>query len=317
MHVVIAHSDPGAGLAWQQALAARLPEAAFAQAAGTPDGAGAPAPDRWAQYAVAWNPPPDLFERQPGLHALFSTGAGVDHLLRHPGLPPGLPVFRLEDAGMAALMADYCLHTLLDIAGRHDHYRHQQSEGRWLEQAPLAREALPVGVLGMGVLGTHVARELARAGFPVRGFARTPHALDGIPVLHGPAGWHAFLAATRVLILLAPLTPATENLIDADALGRLMPEAWLINVARGALVVDADLLAALDGGRLAGATLDVFREEPLPPRHPFWRHPRIRITPHASAPTQVGRSAVQIAEGLRRLARGESPSGRVDRARGY
>jgi len=317
MRIVIAHSDDGAGLAWQRALADRLPDARFAQALGTPDAADAPAPDRWADFAVGWNPPADLFQRQPGLRAFFSSGAGVDHLLRHPGLPPQLPVFRLEDAGMAALMADYCLHELLHIAGRHPDYRRQQAQGCWRERPPLRREDLPVGVVGMGVLGAHVARHLAAAGFPVRGFARGPKAVGSVPVLHGRDGWPAFLAATRVLILLAPRTPATENLVDADALSRLMPDAWLVNVARGALVVDADLLAALDAGRLAGATLDVFREEPLPAGHPFWRHPGIRITPHVSAPTQVGVSAEQVAAGLRRLARGETPGGRVDRQRGY
>jgi glyoxylate/hydroxypyruvate reductase A len=317
MRILIAHSDDGAGLAWQRALAERLPAASIAQADGTPDAAGAPAPDRWADYAVGWNPPADLFERQPGLRAFFSSGAGVDHLLRHPGLPPTLPVFRLEDAGMAALMADYCLHELLHVAGRHHDYRRQQTQERWCERPTLRREDLPVGVVGMGVLGAHVARHLAGAGFPVQGFARGPKSVDAIPVLHGRDGWHRFLAATRVLILLAPHTPATADLIDADALSRLQPGAWLINVARGALVVDADLLAALDDGRLAGATLDVFRNEPLPAGHPFWRHPGIRVTPHVSAPTQIGMSAAQVAAGLLRLARGATPGGRVDRERGY
>lgn len=319
MNIVVTHSEPGAGRAWVEALTAQLPQARIALDPVSPDGkdAEAPAAEGWAHWAVGWHPSADFFERQPGLRAFFSTGAGVDHLLRHPGLPAALPVIRLEDAGMAEAMADYCLHALLDIAGRHDCYRLQQGSQRWLEQRPLARSELPVGVVGMGVLGAHVARMLAAAGFPVRGYARTPRAVEGIPVLHGAAQWDAFLAATRVLILLAPHTPETENLIDARALARLAPGGWLINVARGALVVEADLLAALDEGRLAGAVLDVFRQEPLPAQHPFWHHPRIRLTPHVSAPTQVAASAVQVAAKLAALSRGELVSGQVDRSRGY
>jgi glyoxylate/hydroxypyruvate reductase A len=319
MRIVVAHSEAGAGRAWRDALAGRLPQASVTLDPGTPDGReSAAAPDRGpADYAVAWDPPADFFRRHPALRALFSSGAGVDHLLRHPELPAALPIVRLEDAGMAELMADYCLHALLHLAGRHDRYASQQPHATWHEHPGFTRAELPVGVLGVGVLGAHVARHLARAGFTVRGFARTPRSIEGVEVLHGTAQWHAFLAATRVLILLAPLTPATENLIDADALARLRPGGWLVNVARGALVVDADLLAALDAGRLAGATLDVFREEPLPAAHPFWRHPGIRLTPHASAPTQVAVSAAQVATKLVAMARGEPVGGCIDRVRGY
>jgi glyoxylate/hydroxypyruvate reductase A len=319
MRIVVSHSEPEAGRAWQRALAARLPHARVAIDPGTPDGTGADAApaDFDADWAVGWGPSADLFARHRRLRAFFSCGAGVDHLLRHPGLPATLALVRLEDAGMAEPMADYCLHELLRIAGRHDAYAAQQARGEWRERAALSRAELPVGVLGVGVLGAHVARHLARAGFTVRGFARTPRPIDGVEVMHGAARLDDFLAATRVLILLAPRTPDTEDLIDARALARLRPGGWLINVARGALVVDADLLAALDSGRLAGATLDVFREEPLPASHPFWHHPGIRVTPHVSAPTQIAVSAAQVAAKLAALDRGEAVGGIVDRARGY
>jgi glyoxylate/hydroxypyruvate reductase A len=319
MRLLVAHSEPGAGRAWRDALAARLPGAEIAIDRGTPDGAGpGVARDGFdADWAVGWNPPADFFARQPRLRAFFSSGAGVDFLLRHPGLPAALPVVRLEDAGMAALMADYCLHELLRIAGRFDDYAAQQAAGRWVEHAPIPRAELPVGVFGVGVIGAQVASTLARAGFTVRGFARGPREVEGVEVLYGASRFREFLAATRVLVLLAPRTPDTEDLIDADVLGRLRPGGWLINIARGALVVDADLVAALDAGRLAGATLDVFREEPLPAVHPFWHHPRIRVTPHVSGPTQVAVSAAQVADKLVRLARGEPVGGLVDRARGY
>lgn len=319
MRLLVAHSEPGSGRAWRDALAARLPEAEIAIDRGTPDGSGpGAAPDGFAaDWAVGWNPPADFFARQPGLRAFFSSGAGVDFLLRHPGLPAALPVVRLEDAGMAELMADYCLHELLGIAGRFADYAAQQREARWVEHAPIPRAELPVGVFGVGVIGAQVARRLARAGFTVRGFARGPREVEGVEVLHGASRWRGFLESTRVLILLAPRTPETEDLIDARALALLRPGGWLINIARGALVVDADLVAALDSGRLAGATLDVFRQEPLPGAHPFWTHPRIRLTPHVSGPTQVADSAAQVAAKLVRLVRGEPVGGLVDRARGY
>jgi glyoxylate/hydroxypyruvate reductase A len=325
MHIVIAHSDAGAGHAWRHELAARLPGARLALDPATPDGrdtaaepAGAGTANGFAaEYAVGWAPPADFFERHPGLRAFFAAGAGVDRLMRHPGLPAGLPVVRLEDAGMGPLMAEYCLHELLRIAGRHDAYAALQAQRRWEELPAIARQDLPVGVFGVGVLGAQVARHLGAAGFTVRGFARSPRRVEGVEVMHGPDGWRAFLAATRVLILLAPLTAETENAIDAAALDALRPGGWLVNIARGALVVDADLIAALDTGRLAGATLDVFREEPLPPAHPFWTHPRIRVTPHVSGPTLVSVSAAQVVEGLAAMRRGEPPRGLVDRRRGY
>ncbi len=326
MHIVIAHNEPGAGLAWQRELSRRLPELTVSIDPGCPDGADSLSGARAhpasaglppADIAVGWKPPADFFSRHPRLQAFFSTGAGVDHLLRHPGLPAALAVIRLEDAGMGPLMADYCLHELLRIAGRHDAYAAQQRSGQWQELPAFTREELPIGIVGVGVLGAQVGAHLARAGFTVRGFARSAKSIDGVEVMHGEGAWPAFLAASRVLILLAPHTPQTDNLIDAAALRLLQPQGWLINVARGALVVEADLIAALDAGQLAGATLDVFRREPLPADDPLWHHRAIRITPHVSAPTQVGPSAEQVAGKIGALARGERPSGQIDRQRGY
>jgi glyoxylate/hydroxypyruvate reductase A len=326
MHIVIAHNEPGAALAWQRELLRRLPELQISIDPGCPDGAAGLSGARLdpasaelppADIAVGWKPPADFFSRHPHLKAFFSTGAGVDHLLRHPGLPAGLVIIRLEDAGMGPLMADYCLHELLRIAGRHDAYEAQQRSRQWQELPAFAREELPIGIVGVGVLGAQVGAHLTRAGFTVRGFARSAKSIEGIEVMHGEGAWPAFLAASRVLILLAPHTPQTDNLIDAAALRLLQPQGWLINVARGALVVEADLIAELDSRRLAGATLDVFRREPLPADDPLWHHRAIRITPHVSAPTQVGPSAEQVAGKIGALARGERPSGQIDRQRGY
>jgi len=320
MNIVVSHGEAGAGKAWRQALALHLPQAAIGLDPGTPDGAepgAAQLAPAAAEIAVGWKPPADFFERHRHLKAFFSCGAGVDHLLAHPGLPQGLPLYRLLDAGMGACMADYCLHALLEIAGHHRSYAAQQAAAQWSGSHPLPRSDLPVGILGMGVLGEQVARALMANGFTVCGYTRTPRTHPSIPMMSGPGQWKAFLAASRVLILLAPHTPQTRDLIDARALAALPVGAWLINIARGALVVDDDLIAALDRHHLAGAVLDVFRQEPLPAAHRFWHHPRIRVTPHISGPTLLGPSAEQVATGIAALARGAEPDGRVDPQRGY
>jgi glyoxylate/hydroxypyruvate reductase A len=171
--------------------------------------------------------------------------------------------------------------------------------------------------MGLGALGERVARALAQFEFPVNGWSRSTKAMEGIRSFSGQGGLHDFLAASRVLVNLLPLTPDTENILNRDTLSRLQPGGYLINVARGAHLVEDDLLALLDSGHLAGATLDVFRTEPLPVGHPFWSHPRITLTPHTSARTLLGESIAQIVGKIAALERGEAIAGVVDSVRGY
>ena len=182
---------------------------------------------------------------------------------------------------------------------------------------PRLRQDLPVGVMGLGVLGERVAKALAQFEFPVNGWSRSPKAIGGIRVFSGQDGFNDFLAASRVLVNLLPLTPETENILNRASLSRLQAGGHVINVARGAHLVDADLLALLDSGHLAGATLDVFRTEPLPAGHAFWNHARITLTPHTSARTLRDESIAQIAGKIVALARGEPIAGIVDPGRGY
>ncbi|MCM5571489.1 glyoxylate/hydroxypyruvate reductase A [Burkholderiaceae bacterium FT117] len=308
LRISIAHPEAEARERWCAALSQLLPAASVE---GWRPGAEP------ADYAVSWYPEPGFFGGQTRLRALFSAGAGVDHLLRHPDLPSALPIVRLEDAGMAEQMVEYCLHEVLRVQRRVNDYEALQRERRWEELRSLRREELPIGVFGLGVLGEQVARAFAALGYPVRGFSRSPKAIDGVECFDDRHGLRAFLEGCRVLVLLAPLTPDTRDLFDAERLGWLPQGAWLVNVARGGLVVDEALLAAADSGRLAGATLDVFREEPLPAAHPFWGHPRIRMTPHVSAVTLPEVSARQVAAKIEALERGEPVSGLVDRRRGY
>jgi glyoxylate/hydroxypyruvate reductase len=200
---------------------------------------------------------------------------------------------------------------------RFDEYEAQKPEARWEKLPQHARANFTVGVLGLGVLGGEVAKALIALGVPVRGYSRTAKSIEGIDVYAGEAQFDHFLDGVRLLINLLPHTPDTEGILNARTFGKLAKGAYLVNVARGAHLVDADLLAALDSGQLTAATLDVFHTEPLPQAHPFWNHPRITITPHVSAETLREESIVQIAAKIKALARGEKISGIVDFARGY
>ena len=292
---------------WLQGLAAALPGADI-----TVWQPGAPVAD----YAVVWAPPQQFLDEQQGIQALFNIGAGVDALLQRR-LPSGARVVRLDDAGMAVQMAEYVCHAVIRHFREFDQYEASMRAGQWAYRKPRLRQDLPVGVMGLGVLGERVARSLAQFEFPVNGWSRSTKTMEGIRSFSGQGGLHDFLAASRVLVNLLPLTPDTENILNCDTLSRLQPGGYLINVARGAHLVEDDLLALLDSGHLAGATLDVFRTEPLPVGHPFWSHPRITLTPHTSARTLLGESIAQIVGKIAALERGEAIAGVVDPVRGY
>ena len=269
-----------------------------------------------ADFAIAWAPPQAFFDEQPGLQAVFNLGAGVDALMRLR-IPPQTQVVRLEDAGMAAQMAEYVCHAVLRYFRGLDAYAADARAGRWRKQDPMVRSNFPVGVMGLGVMGTRVAQALQGFGFPVNAWSRQPKVLDGVRGFAGSAQLDAFVAASKVLVCLLPLTVETQDILNRRTLSRLQPGGYLVNVARGAHLVDADLLALLDSGHLAGATLDVFRTEPLPPEHPFWDHPQISITPHISARTLEGESLAQIVAKLQALLQGQPVNGVVQRDRGY
>lgn len=296
--------------AWPEMLAAALPEAeVIAWREDTP------AQD--ADIAVVWRPPAVLFERERKLRAVFNLGAGVDGLLKLPTLPPDLTVIRLEDAGMAVQMSEYVVHALTRASRHFDAYAAQQRAGVWHTLPELRREEWPVGILGMGAMGAHVARTLASLDYPVAGWSRSGRAPEGVQSFAGMQSLPAFLARTRVLVNLLPLTADTENLLRRETLSQLMPQSYLINLGRGPHLVEEDLIPLLDSGHLAGATLDVFREEPLPAGHPFWKDPRIAITPHIGAASLRRETVDQISRKIRALMRGEPVTGIVSRERGY
>lgn len=269
-----------------------------------------------ADFAIAWAPPQAFFDEQPGLQAVFNLGAGVDALMRLR-IPPQTLVVRLEDAGMAVQMAEYVCHAVLRHFRGLEGYEADARAGLWRKQALAERCDCPVGVMGLGVLGTRVAQALRGFEFPVNAWSRQLKTLDGIRGFAGAAQLDAFLAASKVLVCLLPLTVDTQNILDHRSLSRLQPGGYVINVARGGHLVDADLLALLNSGHLAGATLDVFRTEPLPFDHPFWDHPKITITPHISARTLVVQSLAQIVAKLQALLQGQPVDGVVQRDKGY
>ncbi len=312
MNIVVTHTEGRLAQAWQKALAERLPQACVSL-----DSDSISSNSDAAQYGVGWQPPDDFFIRHRQLRGFFSAAAGVEHVLRNPRIPPDLPVIRLEDAGMSSQMIEYCCQAVFRLRGRHQQYERQQAQKQWLELPPIARNALRIGVLGLGVLGARVACALASFGYVVSGYARTPKELAGIRCYSGAARLPEFLAGSDVLILLAPLTADTQRLLNSTTLSWLPRGAYLINVARGGLIDDAALLAALDSGHLAGASLDVFNTEPLPTEHPFWTHPGVQITPHISAITEVNESADQVVVKLLAFSEHRSVSGIVNRQLGY
>jgi len=274
--------------------------------------AGAPQAD----HAVVWAPPQQFLDEQQALKGLFNIGAGVDALLKLR-LPPAARVVRLDDAGMSVQMAEYVCHAVIRHFREFDGYEADVKAGQWSFRRPRDRQDFPIGVMGLGVLGERVAKALRMFEFPVHGWSRTPKAVEGVLTHSGEIGFQTFLSSCRVLVNLLPLTPDTQNILNRDTLGRLQPQAYLINVARGAHLVEADLLGLLESGHMAGATLDVFRTEPLPAEHPFWAHPRITVTPHTSARTLRNESIAQIARKILAMERGEPVAGVVNTTRGY
>jgi len=283
-----------------------------------PDRIGDPA---GISYIAAWRPPPGVPAKFPRLKAIFSLGAGVDALVTDAGLPD-VPIVRVIDPNLTMRMTEYVtLHVLLHHR-RQRLYDAQQRERVWREHDQPPASEVNVGIMGLGVLGSDAAAVLARIGFRVAGWSRGSKSLPGVENFHGADGLDAFLARTEILVCLLPHTPATEGILNLALLRRLKRDgalggAYLINAGRGMLQIDADILAALDEGALAGASLDVFPAEPLPPSSPLWSHPRVTITPHNSAASVPEEVVAYIVNQIDRFEAGKGLQNVIDRASGY
>ncbi len=243
--------------------------------------------------------------------------AGVDRLLDDPSVPVDVPLARMVDPSMNERMAETALWAVLGLHRGGFAYARQQRAAHW-QPLPLRRaDEVVVAVLGLGQMGRTTARRLIANGYRVLGWRRETAPVDGLDSRGGDAGWVEVLAAADVVVNLLPLTPATRGIIDASAFARMRPGAGFVNLARGAHVVDADLLRALDARHIDHAVLDAFGTEPLPPAHPFWSHPRVTVLPHDAAPTDPRSAAAVAARNVSALRRGEPLADLVDRARGY
>ena len=275
--------------------------------------------DPWileAEGLFAWRLPAGLVERMPRLSWIQNSGAGVDHLLADHSIPPGVPITR-ADGQFGLWMSRYVAGHLLAESQRIDECRRAQGERRWV--SPMYPEDLSgrrALVFGFGRIGRTIGRALGALGMEVHGFVRTGREDPEFP-LHGRALLPGFLPSARVLVLAAPLTDETRGMADAGLLESGHAGLTLVNVARGEMVVEADLLAALDGGKVGRAVLDVFPSEPLAADSPLWEHPKVTVTPHHSGPSRPGAMIPDILPNLRRFAEGRAVEGAVDRARGY
>src|SRR5262249_12930505 len=283
-----------------------------------PDQVGDPAD---IAYICAWKAPAGSLADFSNVKAIFSLGAGVDHLMNDPSLPD-VPIARIVDPDLTARMSEYVALHVLMYHRRVRLYDQQQRQRLWRDHHQVAARAIAVGIMGLGVLGRDASAVLSRIGYRVAGWSRTERAIDGVETFHGTGGLDAFLARTEILVCLLPHTPATEGVINLALLRKLKRDgalggAYLINAGRGRLQVDADILAALEEGALAGATLDVFPTEPLPKDSPFWSHPRVTITPHNAAESDPGALVRNVLDQIERFERGQPLENLIDRRLGY
>jgi glyoxylate/hydroxypyruvate reductase A len=279
-------------------------------------------PDRESiHYVLAWRPPAEAFADLPNLKAVFSLGAGVDHVVGNEALPD-VPIVRVVDPDLTTRMTEWVTLQVLLHHRQHLAYARQQAAHIWHElRQPVAND-VRVGIMGLGELGRDAAEVLVRLGFEVAGWSRSAKDIPGIETFHGEDGLTAFLGRTDILVALIPLTPDTRGMLNASVFDRLAKNGALggpvlINGGRGGLQVEADILAALDDGRLIGASLDVFEPEPLGSDSPFWNHPRVILTPHVAASSEASVLADSIHRQILDFEAGKPLGNLVDVSRGY
>ncbi len=298
---------------WRQSLSRLLPELDFRV---WPGEIGDPAD---IEYAVVWNPEPGSLKALPNLKGVFCLGAGIDFILAHADLPAGVPIVRLVDRGLTQGMCEYVVHWVLHFHRGFQRLGDFQRRRHWAWEEldyPEARHRR-VGILGLGELGRDAAAKLVGLDFAVAGWSRRPKEVSGVESFHGEDGLVPFLQRTEIVVCLLPLTPATEGIMDARLFAALPEGAFVLNPGRGGHVVDAELIAALDSGHLAGAVLDVFRTEPLPADDPLWGHPKVIVTPHVASLTMHDSASAEVAANIRRMINGEDLPTLVDPRQGY
>ncbi len=294
---------------WRAALNAELPDLDIRRAEDVEDPLS-------VRYALVWKPPAGFFAPYANLGMVINLGAGVDSLVQRNDLP-NVPITRLSDPNMSRMMAGFVLFAVLRYARDIPVFEQAQRDGVWKYVHPRDPKDVRVTVLGLGELGSTAARELARQGFDVTGWARSPKQIDGVTCLSGAETFDDALKAAEILVVMLPSTPQTRKLLGEDQLSLLPAGAKFINVSRGDVVDQPALVAALTSGRISEATLDVFEVEPLPPGDPLWTLPNVLITPHLASIALPASASIQIAENIRRLRKGLDPLAKIDLAKGY
>lgn len=308
--LVAADFTPGEWAEWMPALAQAMSGEVLLRERNA-------APTQEIDIAIVANPPRGALAGLPALKLVQSLWAGVETLLADPTLPADVPLARMVDPAMNEAMAETALWAVLSLQRDAFDYARQQRDRCWQQHAQRAARDVTVAVLGLGQMGRAVAQRLARNGYRVLGWSARQAQIDGVQTQHGEAALPAVLGAAQIVVNLLPLTAATRGLFDARRLALLRPGASLVNLARGAHVVEPDLLASLDSGHLRHAVLDVFCAEPLPAAHPFWAHPKVTMLPHVAAQTDARSASAVAAANVAALRAGLPLQHLVDRRRSY
>ena len=267
--------------------------------------------------AMVWKPPHGVLAQYPQLQCIASFGAGVDFLFEDEDLPSGIPITRVVDPVLASDMSEFVQGVILAHLKNLLVFKEEQRAGKWVPREYKRIAETAVGIMGLGELGSKLAEDLIRVGFKVNGWSRSEKNLKGVYCFAGQQALDAFLAETEILVCLLPLTPETKGIIDRKLLLRLPRGGYMINVARGGHLQENDLIAVLDEGHLSGAFLDVFQEEPLPAGHPFWKHPKIDMSPHIASVSDTNSVVPQLLENYRRMQNGQPLLNLVSTTRGY
>ena len=269
------------------------------------------------EFILAMMPPPGLFKLFPNLKVVASLAAGVDKFLKDPDFPEGVKLTRLKDPHMAKDIAHYVLANVLYYAKRLDVWNENQQQKIWFKEPPFQLTDKPVGVMGAGYLGLYSLNFLEKVNLPVHAWSNSIKNLENIEHFAGKSAYSNFLSKSYFLVCLLPLTPETTNILNKKTFEQLPKGAVLIHLGRGEQLVEDDLLEALDSAQLAGACIDVFRQEPLPSDHPFWSHPKIRVTPHIASVTEPATAIPQILENYRRFLKQHPLLNEVNKSKGY
>ncbi len=269
------------------------------------------------KYALVWQPEPGALASLPNLEVIFSVAAGIDHLKGEGLVPAGIPVVRMVEDSLTAGMVEYIVYNVLRFHREMPVYERDQTNRIWKPRVQQSAWDRTAGILGLGVLGSAAAVALHRLQFNVIGWSRNPKQVPEVTSYFGQDQLEPFLEQTEFLVILLPLTEDTGGIVNRDFLNKLPRGAYVINAGRGPLVVDEDLLAALDQGQIAGAALDVFNQEPLPTESPYWKHPAVTITPHVASITLPATSTRHVADNIQRHREGKPLTHLADLSRGY